>query len=462
MFETLFNPKSIAVIGASSKTESVGYGVMKGLLQGFVMNSGYGRPFTGKIFPVNPNLERVMSLECFKTVLDIKENIDLAVICVPAAIVSNILTQCGKKGIKNAVIISAGFAEIGVKGKELQEKMTLTALKYKINILGPNCLGFLRPSTGLNVSFALTSPPPGSIAFITQSGALADSVIDWAIKERYSFSSIISVGNGALLDSSDFIEWAGEDPFTKVITAYIEGINDGKKFMNILSKVSKKKPVIILKGGRTENGSKAVGSHTASLGGNARVFETAVIQSGGILADTVEDLFDFAKVLSEQPMLKENAVAVVTNSGAGGVLCADYCERYNLKLVEFKNETLKKLDSTKLMSAAYSRRNPLDIIGDALPATFNAAITILLQEDYISGLFVIQTIQTMTQPVADAEVVVEKFKKFKKPVICVFMGGKFSSKAVNTLQNNGIPDFNDIKKAVKAMSLLSGNKGKII
>ncbi|MCL5011529.1 MAG: CoA-binding protein, partial [Candidatus Marsarchaeota archaeon] len=280
MFETLFNPKNIAVIGASSKTESVGYGVMKGLLQGFVMNSGYGRPFSGKIFPVNPNLERVMSLECFKTVLDVKENIDLAVICVPAAIVPNILTQCGKKGIKNAVIISAGFAEIGVKGKELQEKMALTALKYKINILGPNCLGFLRPSTGLNVSFALTSPAPGSIAFITQSGALADSVIDWAVKERYSFSAIVSVGNSALLDSSDFIEWAGEDPFTKVITAYIEGINEGKKFMDVLSKVSKKKPVIILKGGRTENGSRAAGSHTASLGGNTRVFETAVIQSG--------------------------------------------------------------------------------------------------------------------------------------------------------------------------------------
>ncbi|MCL5011329.1 MAG: CoA-binding protein, partial [Candidatus Marsarchaeota archaeon] len=224
----------------------------------------------------------------------------------------------------------------------------------------------------------------------------------------------------------------------------------------------KKKPVIILKGGRTENGSRAAGSHTASLGGNTRVFETAVIQSGGILADSVEDLFDFAKVLSEQPMLKENAVAVVTNSGAGGVLCADYCERYNIKLVEFKNETLKKLDSTKLMSPVYSRRNPLDIVGDALPATFNAAITTLLQENYISGLFVIQTIQTMTQPVADAEVVIEAFKKFKKPIICVFMGGKFSSKAVNTLQNNGIPDFNDVKKAVKAMSLLSGNKGKII
>ncbi len=458
MFESMFNPKSIAVIGASNKTESVGYGVMKSLLQGFVMNSGYGRPFTGKIYPVNPNIERIMSLECFKNVLEIKENVDLAVICVPAAIVPNIITQCGKKGIKNAVIISAGFAEIGSKGKELQDKIIAVAVKYKINILGPNCLGFIRPSTGLNASFALTSPPAGNVAFITQSGALADSVIDWAVKERYSFSSIISVGNSALLDSSDFIEWAGEDPQTKVITAYIEGINNGRKLMKVISNVTKKKPVIILKGGRTANGSKAAGSHTASLAGNSRVFEAAVLQSGGIMADTVEDLFDFAKVLSEQPMLKENAIAVVTNSGAGGVLCADYCERYNLKLVELKKETLKKLDATKLMSPVYSRRNPLDIVGDALPKTFNAAITTLIQEDYISGIFVIQTIQTMTQPTADAEVAVESFKKFKKPVICVFMGGKFSSKAVNTLQNNNIPDFNDVKKAVKAMSLLAGNK----
>lgn len=460
MLETFFNPKSIAVIGASNKSESVGYGVMKGLLQGFVLNSGYGRPFNGKIFPVNPFLERVLGLECVDSVLSIKESVDLAVICVPAGIVPGILTQCAKKGVKNVVLISAGFAEIGAKGKELQDKISNIALKHKINLLGPNSLGFLRPSTGLNVSFALTSPAPGSVAFITQSGALADSVIDWAVKERYSLSCVISVGNSAVLDVSDFIEWAGEDALTKVVTVYVEGINNGKKFMSVLSRVSKKKPVLVLKGGRTERGSKAAGSHTAALAGNARVFESAVLQSGGIWVDTLEELFDFAKVLDEQPLLKGNAVAVVSNSGAGGVLCADYCERYGLNLVELKKETIKKLDSTKLMSPVYSRGNPLDIVGDALPKTYEAAVNVLLGEDYIKGLFVIQTLQTMTQPVADAEVVVRAFKKFEKPVICVFMGGKFSSRSVNILQNNNIPDFNDVKKAVKAMALLAGYYNK--
>jgi acetyltransferase len=460
VFESFFNPRSIAVIGASSKSESVGYGVMKGLLQGFVLNSGYGRPFNGKIFPVNPFLERVMGLDCFNSVSDIKESVDLAVVCVPAAIVPSVLAQCGKKKIKNVVIISAGFSEVGIKGKELQDKIIGIALKYKINLLGPNCLGFLRPSTGLNVSFALTIPSSGSIAFVTQSGALADSVIDWAVKERYSFSTIVSVGNSAILDVSDFIEWAGEDSFTKVITVYVEGVNNGKKFMDVLSRVSKKKPVIILKGGKTKKGSKAAGSHTASLVGNANVFEAAVLQSGGIFVDTIEELFDFAKVLSEQPMLEGNAVAVISNSGAGGVLCADYCERYNLNMVELKKETIKKLDSTRLMSPVYSRSNPLDIVGDALPKTYEAAINVLLEEDYIKGLFVIQTIQTMTQPVSDAEIVVKAFKKFGKPMICVFMGGKFSSKAVNILQNGNIPDFNDVKKAVKAMALLAGYYNK--
>jgi acyl-CoA synthetase (NDP forming) len=296
-------------------------------------------------------------------------------------------------------------------------------------------------------------PPQGNIAFVSQSGAIADSIIDWAIENRYGFSAIISYGNKAMLDESDFLEYLAKDDETKAIALYIEGIHDGKKFMEIAKKCSK--PIIVLKSGRTDKGAKAISSHTGSLAGSYDIYKAAFKQSGVIISDTIEELFDSAKALADQPPAKSNRIAIVTNGGGCGVLAADYCSELGLDVVELRSSTLQKLDKTGQMHPAYSRRNPLDLVGDALPERYQAAIGTLLGEDYIDGMIVIQTLQTMTNPEEDANIIIELSKKYPdKPLVCVYMGGRFSKRGRYILDSNGIPDFNDIKKAATALAAL--------
>lgn len=459
--EKLFNPKSIAVIGASRNTESVGYGILKSLTRGCVLSSEYCRSFAGKIYPVNPKADYILGAKCYNSIGDIEDYIDLAVIAVPAKIVPSVLRECGKKNVPFAIIISAGFAEIGEEGEKLQEQILKIAEESRIRIIGPNCLGIIRPSNNLNASFAPTMPPEGPVGFISQSGALADSIIDWAVEERYGLSALISYGNRADLDVHDFIEFMAEDEKTKAIAIYLEGLKDGRKFMEVCRRVSKKKPIIVLKGGKTESGSKAISSHTGSLAGSYNIYKAAFKQSGVVIAETVEELFDLAKALAYQPPCKKNSIAIVTNGGGCGVLCADHCEEFGVHLAELKKSTIKKLDNTGKMHPAYSRRNPLDIIGDALPERYEAAINILLEEDYIHGLIVIQTLQTMTDPKEDAMKVIQAKEKFpEKPIICTYMGGLYSKRGGMILEANGIPDFNDIRKAASAMKALI-ERGKI-
>ncbi|MBW2982245.1 CoA-binding protein [Candidatus Woesearchaeota archaeon] len=456
--DKIFNPRTIAVIGASRDPGSVGYGILKSLVRGCVFPSEYCRPFKGNIYPVNPNAEEILGKRCYSTIKDIENNIDLAIIATPAKIVHSIIKECIKKKVGGVIIISAGFAELNEQGKKLQEDIVKDLRAAKIPLIGPNCLGILKPSINLNASFAPSMPPAGNVAFVSQSGAIADSIIDWAIENRYGFSTIITYGNKADLDVYDFLEWLENDPETKAIALYIEGIDNGSKFMEAAKKVTKTKPIVVLKAGRTEEGVKAVSSHTGSLAGSYKVYNAAFKQSGVIAAETIEDLFDLAKALATQPIC-DNNIAVVTNGGGCGVLCADYCSELGINLVELKKTTLIRLEKTKQMHPAYSRRNPLDIVGDALPERYKAAIEVLLEEEYISGLIIIQTLQTMTNPQEDAEVIIEAKKKYpNKPIICVYMGGKFSKRGRRMLEAEGIPDYNDIRKAVRAMWALIKRK----
>jgi len=455
-----FTPKSIAVIGASRDKNSVGNGIVQNLLNGAPeqFKSPYSQPFQGKLFLVNPNAAEIDGRKCYPNIKSISEDIDLAIIAIPARFVKDTLNDCISKKVKAAIIISAGFAEVSKEGKELQDKIKAIAKKAGIALIGPNCLGIINAVNPMNASFAPGMPPKGDIAFISQSGALADSVIDWAIEEKYGFRAIVSYGNKAGLDETDFIEYFGNDEHTKAIALYVESIDDGKKFMEIASKVSRKKPVLILKSGRTEKGMKAASSHTGSLAGSYEVYKAAFRQSGVIIADTVEELFDLSVTLAKQPPC-DNAIAIVTNAGGPGVLTADYCELLGINLVDLKDSTIKKLDETKLMHPAYSRHNPLDLVGDALPERYEAALNTLLAEDYISGLIVIQTLQTMTDPKKDAEAVIKASKRFpQKPILCVYMGGKFSKAGASLLQENDIPDFNDLRKAAVAMKCLVDRK----
>lgn len=445
-------PRSIAVIGASRNSASVGHGVLKNLLKGGVFQSKYSKPFRGKIYPINPKAKSVLGKRCYPSVNAVEGPIDLVVIAVPAKVVPQVMQGCVDKKVKGAIIISAGFGEFGEEGKKLQQQVLEIAKKGRISIVGPNCLGVLRMENHMNASFAPTMPPRGSVAFISQSGALADSVIDWAIDNRYGFSNVISYGNKADLDAHDFMEWLADDPETRVITLYIEGVRDGRRFLETAKKVVKKKPVVALKAGRGESGSRAISSHTGSMAGSYAIYEAAFKQSGIIQADNVEELFDLAKVLAEQPACKDNSIAIVTNGGGCGVLTADYCEEFGVKLAELTPATIKKLEATGKMHPAYSRRNPLDIIGDALPERYKVAIDTLLAEKYICGLIVLQTLQTMTDPIKDGQIVIDAHHKWPmKPIICTYMGGKFSKAGIRYLEQHCIPDYNDPRKAARAM-----------
>lgn len=452
----LFSPKSVAIIGASRDVSSVGHGIAKNLLAGCVLQCKFCRPFGGKTYLINPHANDILGQNCYASILDVKGSVDVAIIAVPAKIVPAVMHECAKKKVKFAIVISAGFSEAGEEGIKLSDGIVSIAKSAGIRILGPNCLGIIRPNVHLNASFAPSVPSIGSVAFISQSGALADSVIDWAIDERFGFSGIVSIGNAADIGFSELLDWFSQDRETKVITLYIEGIKDGRRFFEHLTRACRKKPVVVLKAGSTDISTRAIGSHTASLAGNFQVFSAAISQAGAFQVNTVEDLFDVAKALSLQPKMKSNRIAIVTNAGGPGVMCSDWCSKLGLDIVELKESTKIKLEKTKIMHHAYSRANPLDLIGDALPRQYEAAINILLSEKYIDGLIMIQTIQTMTKSEDDAKVIISARKRFpNKPIVCMYMGGRFSKRAINILEEAGIPDFNDPRKAALAMRALA-------
>lgn len=454
LFDKLFNPRSIAVIGASRDEKKAGFGILRNLVSGCVFKCRFCRPFLGKIYPINPGAKRILGLKCYKSVLDVGGDIDLAIIAIPSKSVPDVVEECGKKGIRIVIIISAGFAELNKKGEEMQEHLKAIAKKYSIRIMGPNCLGIIRPPSRLNASFAPAMPPSGRVAFVTQSGALADSIIDWAIEERYGFSTIISYGNMADLDVCDFLRLLEEDKKTSVITLYIEGLRHGREFIDTAKRVSGKKPIIAVKAGKTPPGAKAIQSHTGSLAGDFEIYKAAFKQANVLLAESVEEMFDMAKALAHQPRCK-NSVAIVTNGGGCGVLAADYCSEFGVNLAGLTQKTLKALDKSGKMHHAYSRTNPLDIVGDALPERYEVAINTLLRQKDVHGLIVIQTLQTMTDPLEDAMVVARARKAFpKKPIICSYLGGRFGEVGRQYLEKHGIPDYNDVRKAAKAMSVL--------
>ena len=340
-----FNPKTIAVIGASSNPKKVGYGVIKNL-----------RSFKGKIIAINPKRKEILGINPYPSLLDVPEKIDLAVISIPAKSVPQAIKDCANKGIKTVIIISAGFGETGEEGKKLQEKFLQTAKENKIRIVGPNCLGILYPPNSLNASFGPALPPSGKVAFISQSGALADSVIDWSLREKYGFSAIVSYGNKSNLDAPDFIAWAGKDPYTKAIALYIEGFTDGRYFLQTAQEVSKIKPIISMKAGRSSAATKAISSHTGSLAGAYNVYKGAYRQSGVIMADTLSEMFALSKSLSMQSPAKGNRIAIVTNGGGCGIMAVDYCEELNISLPQPSKEMIRRIDDKGVLHPAWSRR----------------------------------------------------------------------------------------------------------
>jgi len=437
MLEAFIAPKSVAVIGASRDPAKLGYGVLSNIIK-----SG----FQGKIYPVNPNADEILGLKCYPSILLVPDEVDLAVIVVPAPVVLQVAEECGKKGVKGLIVISAGFKEVGKEGLEREKALVQIAKNYGFRILGPNILGLIDTIIPLNASFAATMALPGSIAFMSQSGALCTSVLDMSSVEGIGFSRFVSLGNKADLNEVDFLELWEEDPNTRVIAAYLEGVTDGARFLETARRVTRSKPIIAIKAGTTGAGAKAVSSHTGTLAGSEKAYEAAFKQSGIIRARSVQELFDLAVGFARQPLLEKNAIAIVTNAGGPGIMAVDACERVGLQVANLSSETIAYLKEN--LPPAASVFNPVDVLGDALADRYALALEAVLKDPNVGGVIVILTPQVMTQVEETARVVGEISSRYSKPVFGCFMGRATTEKGARILREYRIPNYDVPERAV--------------
>ncbi|MEM1561745.1 MAG: acetate--CoA ligase family protein [Candidatus Bathyarchaeia archaeon] len=428
--DAFFNPRAIAVVGASRDPSKIGHKIVKNIIEG---------GFSGAIYPVNPNADEILGLKCYKSVVDIPGEIDLAIIIVPARIVPSVLEDCGVRGVKGVIVISAGFGETGREGAQLERELVNICRRYRMRMQGPNCLGTINVQGRLNASFAPAMPLPGNIAFVSQSGALGSAILRWAIRNDIGFTKFVSLGNEADLNAADFIEALGEDENTRVIGLYIEGVKEGARFIEVAKRVSRKKPIIAVKAGTTSAGMKAVSSHTGSLAGSEAAFSAAFKKAGIIRANTVEELFNLVLAFGSQPLPKDRRVLIVTNGGGPGILATDACEKLGLELPLLEHEILEEL--RRDIPPHASLNNPIDILGDADEKRYRLAIEAGLKSNNVDGIIVILTPQAVTPSEKVAEILADIGKSSNKPILASFMGFEESSAVIKTLKRCGIPNY---------------------
>lgn len=441
----LFQPRSIAVIGATEEVGRVGTALWENLAHSALSVT---------VYPVNPNRKTVFGAASYPSILAIKEKIDLAVIATPAVTVPKIIDECAKAGTGSAIIISSGFKEGGESGEKLFTALTESVQKSRLTVLGPNCLGFLTPT--LNASFIKQTPKPGRIAFISQSGALGSAVLDWAGKEQIGFSNFISVGETVDVDFSGLLTYLKKDPETDGILIYLESLTNAKEFLAAARSCSFNKPVVVLKGGRNENGARAAFSHTGSLAGDVAVYSAAFARSGIIQVRTIRDLFDVAKLLTKN--VKGGRLAIVTNAGGPGVVATDYLSENRGQLAELSPETIAALEKV-LGPSSWSRTNPVDVLGDAGPEKIIGSAEICLTDPKVDGVLVILTPQAMTEPLRVAEGLIDLNKNSTKPVLTTFLGGALVDPSKELLKQNQVPVFDFPEEAVGAFIFLANYFG---
>lgn len=437
MLDNFFRPKSIAVIGASRTPGKVGYDILKNIIQ-------YG--FDGKVYPINPGASEILGKKTFPTIIDVPENIDLAVIVVPAKNVLEVIEQCGKKKIDSAIIITAGFRESGLEGNKLEQELIRTAEKSGVRFIGPNCLGLIDCHSRVNASFAAGMPEKGNIGFFSQSGALCLAVLDRALPDEIGFSKFISMGNKADITDTDIMLALAEDENTKVIIGYIEGVSDGRKFMEVASQVTRKKPLIILKAGITSSGAKAASSHTGALAGREAAFDAAFKQSGIIRAHTINELFNYAIAFANQPLPRGPNVAIITNSGGPGILAADACDKAGLQLIPLHKELVDELRT--FLPPVASFYNPIDILGDSGADRYDKAINTVLKDERINGLIVLLTPTAVVNVQDTAMSIVNIARLIDRPILTSFMGKKTTEQANKILTKYNVPNYNYPEEAV--------------
>ncbi|KKR04361.1 MAG: Acetyl coenzyme A synthetase (ADP forming), alpha domain protein [Parcubacteria group bacterium GW2011_GWC2_39_14] len=449
MLQSFFNPKSIAVIGASAEKTKLGYTILKNIIK---FN------YKGRVYPVNLKSKKNFGLQVYPSVKDIPEVVDIALFVIPSQFVLAALAECGEKGIKNAIIISAGFKEVGGEGKVLEEKLVEISKKYNINILGPNCLGFLDSTINLNASFSEGMILPGKVAFMSQSGAICTAMLDWALASRLGFSRFISLGNKSGINENDLLEFLMNDDKTKVVLAYLEGFADGAKFLQIARKLTIKKPLIIIKSGRTAAGQAAISSHTGSLAGAEEAVNAALKQTNTLRAETLEELFDLVEMFSNYDTIRNNKIAVVANAGGPGVMTTDAVTESCMELAQLQKSTTLKLK--KELPVTANIHNPIDVIGDARADRYETALKAVIQDENVGSVIVILTPQSVTEIDKTAEVII-KYRNKEKPIIASFIGGVKVASGIDILEKNKIPHYSFPNIAVDTLAkfyLYSQNK----
>jgi acetyl coenzyme A synthetase (ADP forming)-like protein len=444
MLDMFSNPRAVAVIGASREPGKLGYGILSNIIQ-------YG--FSGDIYPINPKADEVLGLSCYPSVLDVAGPIDLAVVVVPHKFVISALQECGQKGVKGVIVISAGFREAGLEGVRREKELIAVVKKYDLRLIGPNCLGVIDTHCPLNASFAAGMPPTGEIAFMSQSGALCTAILDWALAKGIGFSRFVSLGNKADIDEIDLLEAWEADPHTRVILIYTEGLTDGQRFIEVARRVTKSTPVVAVKSGTTSAGSRAVSSHTGSLAGSEQAYRAAFSQAGVVRAESIEEMFDFSVAFSYQPLLKGDRIAIVTNAGGPGIMATDALERAGLQMASLGEETIKTLQAG--LPPASNIYNPIDVLGDALADRYGLALEAVLQDDDVHGVVVILTPQVMTQIEETAEAVWQIAARYDKPVVGCFMGEAKVGIGVRVLNRHRVPNYAFPERAVNALRAMA-------
>lgn len=423
-----FKPKSVSVIGASKTPDKIGHAILDGLLK-----SGFNKT----IYPVNPKEEEILGLKCYPEPQNIPEKVDLAIITVPDRVVNHVARQCGEAGVKNLIVISAGFKEVGSEGLKRENELVEICKKYGMRVLGPNCVGMMDTHTPINASFANRMPYEGEIAFISQSGAMLVAILDWSLSAGIGFSKFISMGNKADLNEADFIKEAGRDPQTKVILCYIEDVSNGSEFMKITREVSKHKPIIIYKSGTSEAGAKAASSHTGALAGSDLAYNTAFLHTGVIRVENMAELFDLAVSFVKQPIPRGERVAIVTNAGGPGIITTDRIEKSDLKMARFERKTIESLRA--FLPPEANVFNPVDVLGDAKADRYRFALEKVLEDENVDNVVVLLCPTAVTEPEETAKTIIEMKNRYaEKNNLCRLYGrGNAKKWGRNALQGRG-------------------------
>jgi acetyltransferase len=428
--EVFFKPRSVAVIGATDRPGHVGRSVLWNLISS---------PFGGTVYPVNLNKNSVLGIKAYPSVRSLPEIAELAVVVTPAETVPGVIEECALAGVKGAVIISAGFREAGQRGIELEREILAAARPAGMRIIGPNCLGVMCPISGLNATFAHTVARPGSVAFVSQSGAMCSAILDWSLREQIGFSAFISAGSMLDVGWGGLIDYLGDDPHTRSIAVYMESIGDARSFLSAAREVALNKPIIVIKAGRTEQAAKAAASHTGSMAGSDEVLEAAFRRVGVLRVNSISDIFYMTEVLANQPRPTGPRLAIVTNAGGPGVIATDALLTQGGELADLSPATVEELN--KFLPPHWSHNNPIDIIGDAGPDRFEKAVEVVSKDPNADGLLVIMTLQGTTNPAAIAEKLTRFAKLGRKPILASWMGGEGAAQGQMMLNRAGIPTF---------------------